>query len=141
MIRRYEAKDLNELLDTWYAASQLAHPFLDEAFLTQERHDIATVYLPQTETWVYEQDGVVIGFIALIGNEVGAIFVDPKFHGQGIGRSLMDKAKELREELTLDVFKDNPIGRKFYEKYGFRQVGEHVHEETGCVQLRLRLNY
>jgi len=140
MIREYEAKDLNGLLESWYSASQVAHPFLDEEFFERERRNIAALYLPNAETWVYELDGVVVGFIALIGNEVGAIFVDAKFHGQGIGLALMDKARSIREVLELDVFKDNLVGRKFYEKCGFNQVDEHLHEETGLMQLRLKLN-
>jgi len=141
MIREYEKKDLEELLDAWYSASKVAHPFVSEDFLEQERKNIATVHLPNAETWVYEQNGAVIGFIALIGNEVGAIFLDPKFHGKGIGRALMDHARSLREVLELDVFKDNVIGRNFYKKYGFIEEYEHLHKESGFMQLRLKLTY
>ena len=140
MIRKYEEKDLCELLDAWNSASKVAHPFLDEDFLEQERRNIAALHLPNAETWVFELDGVVVGFIALIGNEVGAIFVDAKFHGRGIGRALMDHARSSRDVLELDVFKDNLVGRKFYERYGFSQVGEHLHEDTGFIQLRLILS-
>ena len=140
MIRKYKQGDLNEVLDAWFSASQVAHPFLSQDFFEQERRNIRDLYLPNSETWVFELDGVVVGFIALIGNEVGAIFVDAKFHGQGIGRALVDKAGSVRDVLELDVFKDNLVGRKFYEKYGFRQVDEHLHEETGFMQLRLRLS-
>ena len=140
MIREYEEKDLSELLDAWYSASQIGHPFLDEDFFEQERRNIPALYLPNAETWVYDLDGVVVGFIALIGNEVGAIFVDSRFHGRGIGRALMDKARSIRDVLELDVFKDNLVGRKFYENYGFTRVNEHLHEETGFMQLRLRLD-
>jgi putative acetyltransferase len=139
MIREYDEKDLNQLLDVWFSASQIAHPFLDEAFFERERRNIADLYLPKTETWVYEVDGVVVGFIALNGNEVGGLFVDSKFHRQGIGRALMDKARNTRDVLELDVFKANLVGRKFYERYGFIQVAEHLHEETGFIQLRLNL--
>ncbi len=52
----------------------------------------------------------------------------------------MDKAGSIRDVLELDVFKDNLVGQKFYEKYGFSQVKEYLHEETGFMQLRLRLN-
>lgn len=139
MIRKYEDRDLEELLDAWYSASEVAHPFLDEAFFEQERQDIANIYLPNAETWVYELEGVVVGFISLIGNEVGGIFVDPRFHRQGIGRALIDEARRTRNVLELDVFKDNLVGRGFYEKVGFVQVAEQLHEETGFMQLRLRL--
>ena len=139
MIRPYKDTDLSELLEAWYSASLVGHPFLDEAFFRQERKKIREVYLPNAETWVFEQDEVVVGFVALIGNEVGAIFVDSNYHGRGIGRALMDYARSLRDILEVDVFKDNKVGRDFYEKCGFHQVGEHVHKETGLMQLRLRL--
>lgn len=139
MIRKYEEQDLNEVLDAWYSASQVAHPFLSEEFFEQERRNIRDLYLPKAETWVFELEGVVVGFIALIENEVGGIFVDSKFHGQGIGRALMDHARGIRDELELDVFEDNFVGRRFYNKYGFIQVGEYLHEETGLMQLRLKL--
>lgn len=139
MIREYENKDLEDLLEAWYSASQVGHPFLSEDFFKQERINIADIRLPNAETWVYELNGVVVGFIALIENEVGAIFLDPMYHGKGIGRALMDHAKSIREELELDVFKDNVIGRNFYEKYGFKEEYEYLHKETGLMQLRLKL--
>ena len=139
MIREYEDKDLAELLDAWYSASMVAHPFLSEEFFEQERENIVSIHLPNAETWVYELDVIVIGFIALIENEVGAIFLDPKFHGRGIGRALMDHARSIREVLELDVAKDNKIGRNFYKKYGFIEQYEHMHKEYGFMQLRLKL--
>ena len=44
MIRSYRDTDLGELLETWYSASLLAHPFLDEAFFQQERKMIREVH-------------------------------------------------------------------------------------------------
>lgn len=137
MIRRYAQGDLEALLDTWYAASQVAHPFLDDEFFQTERENIPNIYLPMADTFVYEKDGVVVGFIALIGNEVGAIFVHPLHHNQGIGRALMDHARNLRGILEVEVFKANRIGRDFYRRYGFAFMDEHVHEETGEALLRL----
>jgi putative acetyltransferase len=141
MIRKYEHKDLNEVLDAWYSASQVAHPFLSQDFFEQERRDIGDLYLPKAETWVFELEGDVVGFISLMGNEVGGIFVHSAFQRKGIGRALMDHVRNLREELELDVFENNLVGRSFYEKYGFIQVGEHVHEETGLIQLRLKADF
>lgn len=139
MIREYEKKDLEDLLEAWYSASKVAHPFLSEDFLKEERKNLATDHLPKAETWVYEQNGTVIGFIALIGNEVGGIFLDPKFHGKGFGRAMMDHARSIRDVLELDVFKDNSIGRNFYKKYGFIEEYEYLHKESGFMQLRLKL--
>lgn len=136
-IRPYQECNLNDLLSTWEKATKLAHPFLTEAFLTQERHNIPNLYLPNAKTWVAVDNNRVVGFIALIGNEVGALFVDPAYHGRGFGRTLMDTARNLHATLELDVFKENNIGRRFYHSYGFNVQGEKVHKETGNKVLRL----
>ncbi len=52
---------------------------------------------------------------------------------------MMDHARSIRDFLELDVFKDNKVGREFYEECGFHLVKEHLDEETGFMQLRLRL--
>ena len=138
-IRKYEPADLDSLLSSWENATRLAHPFLSEDFLSAERENIPNVYIPITDTWVAEYDSVVIGFIALLGNEVGAIFVQPDFHGQGIGPMLMDKACELQSTLEVEVFEENYIGRRFYAKYGFEPLSKKIHEDTGNALIRLRL--
>jgi len=136
-IRPYVKADLDGVLSSWESAVKVGHPFLPETFLGQERYNIPNVYLPNAETWVAEQGGQVVGFIALIGNEVGAIFVDAECHGSGVGRALMDKAHELRGELELEVFEKNQIGRRFYARYGFQLLEEKLHEDTGNTLLRL----
>lgn len=138
-IREYRSSDLESLLDVWAAASSVAHPFLSQEFLERERKNISDLHLPNAETWVWEADGRVVGFIALIGNEVGAIFVDPSAHRAGIGRALMQKARALRGDLEVEVFEANTLGRAFYEKMGFEPVHEGINEETGFPMLRLRL--
>lgn len=139
MIRIYRDADIKELLDVWFRASLIAHPFLHKDFLKKEMKAIEEVYTPMAETWVYVQAGRVVGFIALIGDEVGAIFVDPDFQGQGIGRALMGKAQQLRSQLEVEVFEANEIGRRFYDQYGFKLIKEHIHQQTGHPLIRMRL--
>lgn len=139
MIRPYRDNDLEGVLDVWYRASQIAHHFLSEEFLTRERDEIRERWLPIAETMVYEMDGRVVGFVSLIGNEVGAIFVDPDDQGRGVGTALMDWARTARSVLELDVFEANSTGRRFYEGYGFEYVGRHLHDASGQQELRLRL--
>ena len=134
-IRQYLASDLPLVLSSWEAATRLAHPFMTDEFIAQERINVAEVYMPNTNTWVAEIDNLVEGFIALMGNEVGAIFLQPYCHGKGIGKALMDKAQELHGD--LDVVKDNSIGRSFYARYGFKQIEEKLHAPTGKQILRL----
>ncbi len=139
MIRRYRDEDLHELLAVWERSARDAYYFLDGAFFEKERIAIEQDWMPVAETWVCESEGRLRGFIALIGDEVGAIFVDPHVQGRGVGRALMDHAKGLRDRLELYVFKENENGRRFYDRYGFRIVGEHINEQTGRPELRLEL--
>jgi len=139
VLRPYEPADCEQLLDVWARASTLAHSFLSKAFIEQERRNIPTVYLPVAETWVWAVDGRVTGFISLIGNEVGALFVDPDCHRGGIGRSLIEQARTLRGDLEVEVFERNALGRRFYEHVGFKLIERKIHEPTGFELLRLRL--
>ncbi len=136
-IRQYKDDDLEDLLIVWEKASRIAHPFMDDAFFYQERHNIPNLYLPNADTWVACSNHKVIGFIALIGSEVGGFFVDPDHHGKGAGKMLMDKAQDLHADLVLDVFKENGVGRRFYDRYGFEFQEEKVWEPTGDLLLRL----
>jgi putative acetyltransferase len=137
-IRQYHPSDLNAVLDSWEVATRLAHTFMSDDFIKQERINTADIYIPNTDTWVAEMDGKVVGFIALMGNEVGAIFLQPSFHGMGIGKALMDKARDLHGDLEVEVFKENTLGRNFYSKYGFNYLEEKPHEPTGQQVFRLR---
>jgi putative acetyltransferase len=140
LIRRYKNSDLDAVLSAWERATRLAHSFMTETFIAQERKNVAEIYLPNTETWVAEIDAEVKGFIALMGNEIGAIFLQPESHGKGIGKALMDKAQEIHGDLEVEVFRENLIGRKFYSTYGFKQLEEKLHEPTGQLVLRLKCN-
>ena len=136
-VRPYQEQDLDDLLSAWESASRLAHPFMDESFFDKECANIPALYLPNADTWVALKDNKVVGFIALIGNEVGGFFVDASQHGHGLGKALMDKAQALHGDLEVDVFKQNPVGRRFYDNYGFKFIEEKVWADTGDIILRL----
>ena len=138
-IRKYQPADCEEVLNVWALASALAHPFLSPQFLARERIDIPKLYLPRAETWVWEAVGHVVGFMSLLGNEIGALFVAPDFQRSGIGCALVNRARALLGELEVEVFERNPLGRAFYAKLGFELIHQKVHDQTGLEVLRLRL--
>jgi putative acetyltransferase len=139
VIRPYAPADLEGLLETWHAASLLAHPFLSAEFLADERRTIEDVYLSLARTWVYGKEGQVLGFVSMIGSEVGALFVQPEWQRQGLGRGLLDHVRGDYERLVVEVFEANAQGRAFYAAYGFEPIGQRVHGETGQPLLRLQL--
>jgi len=137
MIREYRSEDTDAVVAVWQAATALAHPFLKEDFVAQEAENLRNIYVQIAETWVMEEDGAVVGFIALIGDEIAGLFLEPAFHGKGLGRAMVDHTVGLKGPLRVEVFERNAIGRRFYERYGFVEAGSYRHE--GSTEMTLRL--
>lgn len=137
MIRSYAATDKEVVLSIWRDASALAHPFLSAQATEQAHAMIRDRFLDMAETHVAVVDGQPVGFIALIGNEVGGLFVHPAFHGQGLGTALMDRAVALRGSVELSVFSANAIGRRFYTRYGFAEGEERIAAFFGHPEIRM----
>lgn len=63
--------------------------------------------------------------------ELHRIYVDAPWHGKGVAALLMqaaldDAAKRSADGIWLGVWEDNPRAIRFYAKFGFVEVGEHV---------------
>lgn len=71
---------------------------------------------------VAENFGRVIGFLALDGNEVAALYIARDVQGLGIGAVLLGHAKTHCEQLTLWTFQANTGAVRFYQSHGFCEV-------------------
>ncbi|HXW07001.1 MAG TPA: acetyltransferase [Vicinamibacterales bacterium] len=132
-IRRATAADRGVLFDIWLAAVRATHSFLKEEDL-QFFIPLARDYLASSDTefWALCTDsGTVIGFMGLAGRRMESLFLAPAFHGQGGGRQLVEHARALRGELTVDVNEQNTAARGFYERCGFVVEGRSELDETG----------
>lgn len=138
VIRRYAEHDLPQVLDIWEAAAREVYTFFPGEFWQAERCRVATLYLPASETWVCEADMRLVGFVSLLGNEVGGLFVQPKFQRRGVGRALLEIVQQLRPMLEVDVFTENPLAIKFYKRHGFFEICEYLHPEFQRELFRLR---
>jgi diamine N-acetyltransferase len=68
--------------------------------------------------------------------EVARLYVDQRYHGRGVGPTLMEKAIETAhlegfDGLWLGVWQKNNRALHFYRKYGFAIVGTHPFEMGG----------
>ena len=80
-------------------------------------------FIDRGELSVYEDDGRIVGFFALNGDELSHINVAPQTQNRGVGAAMLDEAKRLRPAfLHLWVFQLNEGARRFYERHGFRLV-------------------
>lgn len=136
MIREYKIEDTDALVSIWREASEVAHPFLPADFIEQEADNLRNVYLPHAQTWVIEENNKPVGFIAMIENEIGGLFLNPSCHGKGFGKSMVDYVVKLKGALRVDVFEKNTIGRWFYQRYGFEEIERYKHKPSGEVTLK-----
>ena len=139
MIRQYQSSDTDALVSIWRSASALAHPFLSDGFIAQEDENLRNLYLPNAETWILEQEAKALGFIALIGAEIGGLFLCPSCHGRGLGKMLVDHAAGLKGPLNVEVFERNHIGRHFYDRYGFSETGRYRHNASEEMTIRMTM--
>jgi predicted N-acetyltransferase YhbS len=77
-------------------------------------------------TFVASIDGEVVGVCQLQEGERGAmlehVWVDPRCHGRGIGRALVEHA--LAESKGVIAVVSDPNAEQFYVKLGAKRVGE-----------------
>ncbi len=106
-----------------------------------------------------EVDGVAVGFVKLgpatlpvepagPAMELRQLYIRKAWHGSGMSRALMDWAlEETRRrgmsELLLTVYTDNHRAKRFYERYGFEEVGTYAFmvgsQADEDIIMRLRL--
>jgi putative acetyltransferase len=138
MIRPYQKGDTESIVEVWHAAAIIAHDFVPDSFWLTERDALRNTYLDVAETWVYEADDRVVGFLSLLGDEIGGLFILPAYQGYGIGTRLIQHARALRGDLFLRVFKRNVRAIHFYEACGFVAAEETLHEPTEFILITMR---
>ncbi len=139
-VRPFEATDTAELSKIWLDASRIAHPFIGERRLLEQRLLIEEQYLPRAETWVATVGRQPAGFISLLGTFVGGLFVSPERQGLGIGRKLASHALKLKGELTLEVYTENAQAMSFYQRLGFQEISRRSLDDEGFPYENARLH-
>ncbi|UTD54461.1 N-acetyltransferase [Halomonas sp. MS1] len=135
MIRKYRETDIDQILEIWLSASIKAHAFVEAEFWASKVTEMRDVYIPASETFVFESGNQIAGFYSLYGNTLAAVFVSPSLQGRGVGAAMLDDAKSRRECLQLTVYRENTPSINFYKKQGFISLGEQVDEQTGHPEL------
>ena len=76
--------------------------------------------VPTMETWVAVEDQRIVGMMVVAPGHLEQLYVAPHRLGRGIGRRLLELAKERSPDgLSLWTFQVNDRARRFYERNGF----------------------
>ena len=138
MIRQATNTDFPELADIYHDASLLAHPFIDPAYIAKDRHRVRDEYLPLNESFVFEKQGNILGFISLTRDHINGLFVKVDAQRLGIGSALLHHAKERHDKLELCCFVDNYNAQRFYFSQDFEVVSGQINEELPFDEFLMR---
>lgn len=138
-IRLYRPEDRSRLLAIWRAAAEIGHPFFTSRQLDEQQQLVGDVYLPKAETWVALSGAGPAGFIGLLDDFIGGLFVAPENHGTGVGRRLVACALERRGTLELDVYALNEGALGFYRRLGFTEISRGLRADDGLSLEVVRL--
>lgn len=128
--------EIDKVIGIWLLASASAHDFIDVSYWQENAQAMKETYIPSSETWVCKaSDHEVVGFISLVDQWLASIFVHPDMQRKGIGALLLEKAKQLRDELTLTVYEKNSRAVHFYHKHGFKTERTQTDTATGEQEL------
>lgn len=134
IIRSMTENDIDRVMWIWLETNTKAHGFIEESYW-RNQYDNVKKMIPESEVYVCEMSGDVIGFIGLSENYIAGIFVVFEYQSRGIGKRLLDYAKELKPELRLHVYQKNCRAVSFYQKEDFVIKSEHIDENTGETEF------
>lgn len=138
MIREYQSNDLEQIMTIWLQANEQAHDFISPDYF-RNHYDLVRLILPRSTVFVQDLDGIK-GFIGLTDHHISGLFVEQHSQRKGIGKSLIQKAKQLNRTLTVNVYKKNTYAVDFYLSQGFDVISETINEETNQIELLMQCN-
>ena len=130
MIRELQKADINKVADIWLDTNIKAHYFIPAQYW-KSNFELVKELLLQAEVYVYEDNQEIYGFIGLNGKYIEGIFVSVEKQSQGIGKTLLNYAKDKRSKLLLNVYTKNTQAISFYQREGFEIQHSGLDEATG----------
>ena len=123
MIRPFETKDLDAIMEIWLNTNISAHHFIDSQYW-KDNYDLVKEQLPTANINVYLEGNEILGFIEISENFIAGLFVKEGVQSKGIGTQLLNSVKQNVNSLKLDVYKENKQAIQFYSKHGFNVSDE-----------------
>ena len=131
MIRKYVDGDIDAVMQIWLNTNIQAHSFISPDYW-QSNFDTVKRMMPLAEVYVYEDDCTkqIGGFIGMNDNYIEGIFVKKAVQSKGIGKQLLNHAKEGKSTLRLSVYQKNKKAIQFYLREEFVIQSENTDNNT-----------
>ena len=130
MIRKLKKADINKVADIWLNTNIKAHYFIPAQYW-KSNFELVKELLLQATVYIYEDHQEIQGFIGLNDEYIEGIFVSYELQSHGIGKTLLNYAKDRRNKLLLNVYQKNTQAISFYQREGFEIQYSGLDEATG----------
>ena len=130
MVRKLRNADVNKVADIWLDTNMKAHYFIPTQYW-KSNFELVKELLLQATVYIYEDNQEIQGFIGLNDEYIEGIFVSDEMQSQGIGKILLNYAKDKRNKLLLNVYQKNTRAISFYQREGFEVKNSGLDEATG----------
>jgi len=86
----------------------------------------------ETELWIAEVNETIVGWVAVRGDYVDGLYVDPAFAGQGIGTELLALAERLMRERGVQTIRLDASwnSEEFYIRRSYEPTGPRPAADT-----------
>ncbi len=135
MIRKFEDKDIQQMITVWNEVVEAGNAFPQIEGLTKE--NAYNFFESQSYTGVYEENGEILGLYILHPNNIGrcghlcnaSYAVRNDSRGRGIGKELVKHCIKKAAELSFRVLQFNAVVKSnkgavaLYEQLGFTRLG------------------
>ena len=112
--------------------------FQDDNFYFQEMQVLNVINENKKrlgQLWVFDEDGIVKGFMWVDSQQIKKLFVEPVLQSRGIGSKLLEYAVEKLGATYLWALEKNTRAIAFYKRHGFQTTEEKMLEEDTTEYL------
>jgi putative acetyltransferase len=133
--------DGDRAVEIWRDAVDATHDFLtpeDRIAIEEE----VKGFLPEAPLWLaVDSADRPVAFMLLDDNNMEALFIDPAYRGQGVGKALVEHAIALHSSITTEVNEQNGQAVGFYQRMGFVPTGRSERDGQGRPYPLIHLRF
>ena len=114
-----DAPEIAQILSDWIDETN----WMPRIHTRQQDQCFGQFLITKTKVTVARGHQEVLGFAAMHGTELQALYLKRSMRGQGLGARFLRHLKERNASLSLWCFQSNRPARHFYRSNGFQEIG------------------
>lgn len=131
-INKIHQAEYKEVVDVWESSVRATHHFLKEEDIEYFKPLILNTYLDAVELRsIKNNENKIVGFLGVAEQRIEMLFIDPKYRGKKIGKTLLDYSIDNLKVTKVDVNEQNEQAVGFYRHCGFKVIGRSELDSSG----------